>query len=167
MAVPAACNTDASASGGEHMPASAAPRFGDLCLPVPANTDAGLHGGPAEAFARMAVAAAPRFGDASVSARANTDAGLHGGPAEAFARMAMSAVHSSAKFSARPLVERVQASVVTDTEVRHKRKRTLHLLPMAPCSSPPKLNLYGDNNGSGKARKTSASAFSHDYILIE
>ena len=137
---------------------AAHPRFGDPSMPASANTDAGPHGGPGEAFARMSASTASRLRDPGVPARANTDAGLHGGPGEAFARMSSSAFHSSAKFSRRPLVERFQAPAVIDTEVGRKRKRGPHLLPTAPCSFPPKLNLYGDNDDDGKVRKTSASA---------
>ena len=156
LSVPARANTDASTGGGARMAASAAPRLGDLSVAAQANTDASTGGG-----ARMAASAAPRLGDLSVAAQANTDGGLHGGPGGAFVRMAISAVRSSAKFSGRPLAQRFQALAVTDTEVRHARKRTLHLQPMPPGSSPPKMNLYGDND-NGKWRKTGPSAFSHD-----
>ena len=99
----------------------------------------------------MSASTASRLRDPSLPARANTDAGLHGGPGEAFARMSASAVHRSAKFSRRPLVERFQAPALIDTEVGHKRK--LHFLPREPCSSPPKLNLYGDNDDGGRCAR--------------
>jgi hypothetical protein len=136
------------------------PRFGDPSVPARANTDAGLHGGPGEAVARMSASTASRLRDPSVPARADTDAGLHGGPGEAVARMSASAVHSSAKFSRRPLVERFQAPAVIDKEVGRKRKRGLHLLPTAPCSPPPKLNLYGDNDGEERCARL-APVLSH------
>ena len=136
------------------------PRLRDPSVPARADSAAGLHGGPGEAFARMSASTAPRLQDPSVPARANTDAGLHGGPGEAFARMSSSAVHSSAKCSRRPLVERFQAPAVIDTEVGRKRKRGPHLLPTAPCSPPPKLNLYGDNDGEERCARL-APVLSH------
>ena len=172
--------------------AAAAPCLGDLRVPkranAPAAFDGGLYGGPGEAFARAAAAAAPSLGDLRVPKRANapaaSDGGLYGAPGEAFARMAMSDVRSSANFSGRaveqprrvPCAGRFLMSGVADIEVPNKRKRMRHLLPMAPGSSPPKLNLNAADDNNTKARKTSAAsfavppaakAFSEDCIYID